>query len=59
MITDNEVYQDCLNLVKKMEFLTNPKNSNTEKSAFWKVVKTKFEKDIIDFIKKDKKSFGW
>lgn len=59
MITDNEVYSDLITLRKKIEFLSNPKNSNSEKANFWKIINTKLNDTIIDYIERDKRSFGW
>lgn len=59
MITDSEVYSDLLNLSKKMEFLANPKNTNAEKSNFWKTLKNRFDKNIIEYVERDKRLYGW
>jgi hypothetical protein len=59
MITDNEVYKDCISLKKKIDFLCNPKNSNLEKSTFWKEVQSNFNKYVLEFIEKDKRLFRW
>lgn len=59
MITDSEVYSDLLNLSKKMEFLADPKNTNTEKSNFWKMLKSRLDKSIIEYVERDKRLFGW
>ena len=59
MITDNEVYSDLIVLRKKIEFLTNPKITNAEKANFWKIIYAKLNDTIIDYVERDKRSFGW
>lgn len=58
MITDNEVYSDLLKIDEKIKFLSNPKNTNSEKANFWKIILNELE-DIIKIIRKDKKLYGW
>lgn len=59
MITGNEVYNELLSIKKKMEFLSDSKNTNDEKAIFWKMLCNRMDKNIIEYIERDKRIYNW
>lgn len=57
MITSNEIYKDLISLKKKIDFIV--KNSNEQQSVFWNMIGTRLDKNIIEFVERDKKIYGW
>lgn len=59
MITSNEIYNDLISLKKKIDFIKNPKHSNEQQANFWKMIGERLNKNIIEYVERDKKLFGW
>ena len=59
MITSNEIYNDLISVKKKIDFIKDSKHSNEQQAHFWEIIGERLNKNIIEYIERDKKIYGW
>lgn len=54
---ENQILKELESIYNKIDKLS--KSDNKVKADFWTIIKTRLNNNIIDYIKRDKRLYGW